>query len=67
MNKEESSDEAVEVSEMDETVCENSPDFHANQEEDSFMKIRSNQKQRLLARNRRIMGLRKENQSLKKV
>ena len=30
-------------------------------------KIRSNQKQHLLARNRRIMGLKKENQNLRKV
>ncbi len=30
-------------------------------------KIQSNQKQHLLARNRRIMGLKKENQNLRKV
>lgn len=86
-----SSDEAVEVSEVDETTCENSPVFHVDQGDESFMsqdaqeslscatcgqekerieylqKIRSNKKQRLLDRNRRIMGFKKENINLKKV
>ena len=91
MSELESSDKAVVVSKVDETVSKNLPEFHVNQGEDSFMsqnvpespscstcgqkterleylqKIRSSQKQRLLARTRRIMGLPKENQNLKKV
>ena len=86
-----SSDEAVEVGEVDDTVCDSLPEFNVSQGDESLMsldapesptcatcgqkkeiteyirKIRSNQKQHLLARNRRIMGLKKENQNLKKV
>ncbi len=80
-----SSDEAVEVGEVDDTVCDSLPEFNVSQGDESLMsptcatcgqkkeiteylrKIRSNQKQRLLARNRRIKGLKKENQNLKKV
>jgi hypothetical protein len=37
MAKLESSDEAVEVSEVDETACENSPVSHVNQGDESFV------------------------------